>query len=108
MYTTIRRDQRTTQKKYCTIPRARIIQQNVLTTSSDVSDNGRILKKLKYISKSSDSLRKYRKSDFYLENLIETGAISNLTNVSISRDNLSTIDNLSSKLDSLTTTETTE
>ena len=74
---------------------ARKIEQYVHVKKDSFDETtGRLCSKLELIKKDNKSLAHFKVSDFYLENLQVSGAINNLGNTSLTRDNLTTISNL--------------
>lgn len=78
---------------------------NVLSTET-VEVNGKMLNQTVYITKDiAEERKQFKPSDFYLENLIATGAVGGLKTVSLDGDVLSQVDNISSQIEKIETKE---
>lgn len=72
-------------------------------TKSKIYDEkiGRVVSKTTFADVDTSSLSKYKVSDFSIENLEAIDALGNLSRVSMTSDNLSTVDYLSKQLSNL-------
>lgn len=71
----------------------------------------RVKTTVKYITREDDDLKKYKVSDFYLENLQLSGAIDNLKSLSLQRDVFSQsahLTNVANQIVNSSTNETQE